>query len=492
MKLLFYALVFSLNLAIAQNDNIFLNRDFWKKNPSVTTIEEKISAGHDATQLNRFGFDAVTYALLGNVDNNTIKYLLQKKGNDVNKLTHDGRTYIFWAAYKDNLEIMNYLLAHGAKTDVIDDKGYSLLNFAATTGQTNPKLYDLVIANGGDIKAKTPKGANALLLLIPNLKDLNQATYFTSKGLNLFSTDKYGNGAFNYTAQKGNKAILEQLIAKGVPYKALNKNDGNAFLFATRRARRGYNSLAFFQYLESLGINPNVTNKDGKTPLHNLAYANKDIETFNYFLSKGVNPNQTDGDGNTPLINAAYRNDLAIIKLLAKDYKDINHKNSDGHSALTYAIEGNKLEVVNYFINENADVNVIDSKGNNLMYYLIDSYSSKNKDLFEQKLKVLITKGLAIRNPQKNGNTLYHLAIAKNSLELLEFVDKLNIDINTKNKEGITPLQKAVMIAKDTTIIKHLLQHGADQKIITDFDESIYDLAKENEALKNVNISFLK
>ena len=41
-------------------------------------------------------------------------------------------------------------------------------------------------------------------------------------------------------------------------------------------------------------------------------------------------------------------------------------------------------------------------------------------------------------------------------------------------------------------IIKHLLSKGADKNVKTDFDETLYDLAKENEALKNTDISFLK
>ena len=69
-----------------------------------------------------------------------------------------------------------------------------------------------------------------------------------------------------------------------------------------------------------------------------------------------------------------------------------------------------------------------------------------------------------------------------------------NIDVNAKNKEGITALQISAMKAKDDKIIKYLLGIGADKTIKTDFDETVYDLASENELLKkqNVNISFLK
>jgi hypothetical protein len=77
----------------AQKSNIFHNRDFWKTNPSIAVIDAKIAEGNDVTKLNSNAFDGVVYAILENTNTETIKYLLSKKGNDVNKKTHDGRTY---------------------------------------------------------------------------------------------------------------------------------------------------------------------------------------------------------------------------------------------------------------------------------------------------------------------------------------------------------------------------------------------------------------
>ncbi|MDE0536067.1 hypothetical protein OU788_07500 [Tenacibaculum sp. L6] len=50
------------------------------------------------------------------------------------------------------------------------------------------------------------------------------------------------------------------------------------------------------------------------------------------------------------------------------------------------------------------------------------------------------------------------------------------------------------MQANNTDVINYLLSIGADKSITTDFEETVYDLAKENEVLKNqnININFLK
>jgi ankyrin repeat protein len=491
MKKLVLLFVLITQVSIAQK-NEFLNRDFWKTNPSIEQVNDKINDGHNPAELNRFGFDALCYALLEQTNNKTLEYLLSLKGNDVNKLTHDGRTYIFWAAYKDNIDFVKHLIKKGAKMNVIDDKGYTIINFAAATGLQNTKIYDLLIENGVEINSLTPDGANALLLIAVNLKDLSFIKYFTDKGLHINDVDHSGNGIFNYAASKDNRKILSDLINIGVPYKNLNKINGNAFLFATERTRKGYNSLDYFKHLEKLGVNPNVKTTDGFTPLHNLSYACKDVPTFEYFMNKGVSLNAIDKDGNNALINASYRNDLKIIELLITHTSAVNHQNKKGITALSNAVKRNSNEVVNLLIKNGADVTVLDKNGNNLMYYLMEYYSEKNKNVFNQKIELLKANGLAVKKTQKNGNTLYHLAVLKNNIALLKEMASFDQDINAQNQNGYTALQKAVMSAKNTEIIKYLLHLGANREVVTEFNETIFDLASENEALKNEDLNFLK
>lgn len=497
MKKLQLTFLLSLFISVlqAQTKNVFFEWNFWETKPTLKIVKQKIKEGNSPTELNPGGFDATTNAILANAANEITTYLLGIEGNDVNKLTHDKRTYIFWAAYKNNVALMKYLLKNNARVNLKDSHQLSPLTFAANAGQTNKEIYELCIDNGIDITSDVDEhGANALLLVLPSLKDLSFVEYLTKKGLSLNDVDTDGNGAFNYAAKKGNKAILELLIKKGLPYKNHNKKGGNAMLFATQGSRAGYNSLEFFNYLEGLGISPNIVNNEGKTPLHNLARGNKDENTFNYFISKGVDVNQIDNDGNTALTIAANRNSLAIIELLAKQTKNINLTNKKGNSALSNAVANNSENVVAFLIKNNADVQVTDNSGNSLAYYLITGYDAKNIADFDKKTALLKNKGLDLTQLQANKNSLFHLAIEKNDVDLLKKVNALHIDVNTKNNEGLTPLHKAVMQANNTKVINYLLSIGANKAITTDFDETVYDLAKENEVLqqKNIDISFLK
>ncbi len=475
--------------AMAQK-NIFLDQAYWKTNPTVEQVKAEIASGNNASELSSNSFDAVVMAINAGAPNESIKYLLTQPGNDANKLTHDGRTYIFWAASRGNVEVLDYLLAKGAKLDIIDSHGATVLNFAASGGQQNTKVYDLLISKGYDLKkGVNAEGANALLLTIASAKDFKLTDYFISKGLDLKSVDAKGNTAFNYAARTGNIEILKALVEKGVKY-----ND-NAMLMAAQGGRGNANTLELFKYIESLKISPAVIGQNGENVLHALARKPNQAEIINYFIVKGVDINKADIDGNTPFMNAAGSNtDIDLITSLSASVKNINAVNKKGNSALTLAVRGNSQAVVSLLLSKGADVNVLDAAGENLVSHLVDTYNPQRAEAFEAKLKLLQEKGLAIATPQKNGNTLYHLVLAKNDFALLKRIESFKVDVNAKNKEGITALHKAAMMAKDDSVMKYLIAIGAKKDAVTEFKETAFDLAKENEFLsKNkVSIDFLK
>ena len=109
-------------------------------------------------------------------------------------------------------------------------------------------------------------------------------------------------------------------------------------------------------------------------------------------------------------------------------------------------------------------------------------------------MQLLETAGVNFNLPQAEGNTLYHIAIVKENLSLLKSLEHFNININAKNKDGFTVLHKAAMLATNDEILKYLISQKADKNIATEMNESVYDLAVENETLKKnkISIEFLK
>ncbi len=482
--------------SIAQQ-NTFLDRDFWKAKPSVEQVQQLQKAGNDLTALNSNGFDATVYAILENASTNVITYLLEQPGNGMEKRTHDSRTYVFWAAYKGNIDIMDYLLKNGAVIKGIhDSNGNTPVTFAASTGQVDSAVYDLFEQHGVNLKEEqNESGVNLLQLVAPYLKTEEQLNYFLKKGFDLGAIDPDGNTIILHAAKGGHISFLETLVKKGIDPKVTNKNGSNAMLYASMGARGASYDLAVFKYLEQLGVNPKVVGDSGRNPLHRIAHRSNDVSLFKYFLEKGVDLHLQDDGGDSPFMNIANSADLVVMEYVYAfaNAKYINHKDNTGKTALAMAVNRNNAAMVSFLLNKNADITVVDNNGNNLGYYLLNSYRSNAVDEFTAKLALLKGSGLDFKATQHDGNSLLHIAVKKNDLNLVKYASDFNIDVNAKNDEGYTALHLAAMKASDDRILKYLLSFGADKTIATDFEETAYDLASENELLQqhNINLNFL-
>lgn len=490
-KIILFTILLTTSLINAQNT--LLQAEFWKNNPTVSSVQAEIKKGNSASESNTNNFDPTTLAINNNAPLETILYLIKQEGNSVHKLTHDGRIYLHWAAYRGNVELVKYLINNGADINLTDDKGAIPLVFAASSGQADPALYEVFFKAGNNPKQKFKNGATVLLLAIANDKDLKLVDFLKTKGLSIKDTDDLGNTAFNYAARNGDIKLLKDILKRGVKF------DGRALVIASQGSRSHSNTLETYKYLvEDLKINPNSLGDEGENVLHNLVKKPKQEENIAYFLAKGTDVNQQDKELNTVLMNAM-RGSIDVVNTFFSKVKDINTTNSKGMSALSFAVENGSAEMVQFLLAKGAKTDLVDKKGNNLAYYWVQSYKpatakKEQNDDFQTKYDLLEKAGVNFSNSQKDGSSLYHLSTAKNDLALMMKLEKIGIDLNAKNEEGMTVLQKAALTATDDSILKYLVSKGAKTDIKTEFDETAYDLASENELLiKNkVSLDFLK
>lgn len=478
---------------VAQDNNIFLNRDFWKSKPSVKEIKQKIKEGHDPSASGPHGFDGVSYGIIDNAPLASIKYMLKQEGNPVDKLSHGGLAYLPWAAYKGNLELMEHLIELGADPHAKNTGGTNMFLMAALGGVEDQKVYDLILKNGVDINYRNSNGANALLLLASsNANNTSTFEYLLSKGISLESEDEDGNGLINYASRGGNLPIMKMGVAKGLNYDKINSKGENALFYASYGRKRSKVQLETFQYLESLGLEADMVNWEGKTPLHN-AIRRGNINVIDYFLERGVNINQIDEHGNTALMNAI-GGDIENIEKIIPLVSSVNHKNHEGHSALTMAIKVGSKEAFDLLLKSGADLKHTDVKGNNLLHYAFRDFRSSKKEVYSHIISTLHQNQVKSSLVDEEGNTLAHMAVEKNSLFLLKQAIALGADINHKNKDGLSSLHLAAMQASDNQLITELMESGANKNILTQFEESAFDLANQNEQLtsNNVDINVLK
>lgn len=492
MKRMFLLAFLAIPFMVSAQNNPLLTPDFWKSNPDVAKVKEAIEKGANPAEANRANYDAVSMAINTGASSEVVKYLLTQEGNGIDKKTHDGRTYLHLASSKGNVELVKYFIEKGWDANLSDDKGATPLTFGAANGQVNVEIFEAFFKAGVSPKQKYQDGANILLLAIQGDTTFNVSEYLKTKGLTLKDKDDYGRNAFDYAAKSGNVQHLKNVYAKGI------KPTPQALIFAAQGRRGGNAPLEVYQYLvDELEIAADTKGLNGENALHYLVKKPKHEDIIQYFLDKKADVNAVDKNGNNVLMEAATTKDAELLKKLLPLVRDINAVNDKGESALYFAIQTSTSEIVQLLIDNGAKTDVVAKEGN-LAYYLVQSYRgtgpAANVADFDKKLEVLKNIGFDLLAPQKDGSTLIHAAVAKNDLKLLEKLSALNIDINAKNEESLTALHKAALLAKDTQILEFLIAQGADKTATTEFDETAFDLASENETLitKNIDLSFLK
>ncbi|WP_447640744.1 MULTISPECIES: ankyrin repeat domain-containing protein [Chitinophagaceae] len=482
------------------NKNPLLNADFWEQKPSIEIVKKTIADGNSPTDKTRANSDVVYTAINNGASFEVVKYLIEQNHIDVNTAGHEKLSYVHAAASQGNAELLQYLITKGAKIDIETDFGMVPIVMAASRAQTNPEIYEAFFKKGTNPKATYANGANLLLLGISNDKDLKLATYLSTKGLSLNDTDNDGKTAFDYAVKSGDIELLKKLDTKGV------KHTGNALLMATGGGGRRMGkpvSIDVFKYLvDDLKIDPAFKNKEGQNVLTFLVKQQNQSDIINYFLGKGLDINQADNEGNTVFMAAAGTKNVEILNTLLPKVKNINAVNVAGESALTSAVKGGSVETISLLLKGGADIHITDKEGNNLAYFAVQAHRAGRggfsrpgaTDDLADKLQLLKKNGLDVSAPQKNGSTLYHVAASKNDIVALKALYGLGININAKNADGMTALQKAALVAKNDEALKYILSLGADKTIKTDMDETAYDLAASNEYLKknNISVEFLK
>lgn len=482
---LFIFLLGGVSTSFAREENIFHSRDFWKKNPSVEQVQKEESMGSSTEELNSFGFDAMVYAILEDASMDVFTYLLSKEGNAIDKVTHDKRSYFMWAGYKGNLPLLQLLLEKGSDVSWTDIAGFNTFTFAAAGGVDQIEVYDFLLANGGKITDTDSKGANCLLLLAPKAKKLDLLDYFVQKGCSIQAKDAKGNGLIAYASSMGNTEVISWAISKGVDPKLISSDGTNALFFAARGGRGTINTLSFFQYLVQLGVYPKQVSNEGETVLQAMIRNQKDKAVFDFFLSLGVDVQAKNSQGENVLHLACKFNNSNAFSYFLPLIKEWDVANNEGKSPLFLAAENFNLEMLQILQQKGAKMNYLDGRGNDLYHLVFAQFQARKNEEFLQTLTFLDSQKVKRSEQNAEGNTLLHLAVEKQDekavLEALKRVKNKNV----LNQNGLSALHLAAMQSQDLKVLQLLVDQGLDLTITTEFDETVYQLASENELINS-------
>ena len=346
-------------------------------------------------------------------------------------------TLLALAINAENCPLIKILLTHGVNINQTDADGYSLLNIAIDTNNTD--IVACILENSKpDIDLQDDEGMTALIS----------------------------------AAKKNNCAIIKLLLTYGAD---INKADYNGVTALMIAANWG-NVEAVQCLLRNSHIQMNKRDKFGGTAFMHLAVAEQNsCPMLEIFLRYGADINQADDEGITALMSAIPKNNMNLFECLVYNRTIIiDQPDKRGMTALMWAVRYNNCPMIKILLDRGADVNKRNNSGMTpLMKAAHDGQIDVVQCLFDNA-------NVAINQRTQAGLTALMFAVhgRMNNILMINLLLGYGADLNQKDIKGWTALMKAISL-KDKPIIKLLLNVGANPKIAADDGLTPLQLAKQ-------------
>jgi ankyrin repeat protein len=361
-------------------------------------------------------------------DLDTVRALIAE-GADPNTLGTFDTPALHWLVRIDEVDTARLLLEAGAEADGLTGLGVTPISLAVEEGSA--AMTELLLEHGADANRLLPSG-ESLLMSAAAVGVADVAATLIEHGADVSYLDpEYNQSALMVAAREGHADVVKLLLDHGAEVNVATKI-GPAPNFIKP------NSVPGFGF--GVGILRGGVPKDrgrrepqpgGMTPLLYAARHNH-IDVAELLLDAGAELNAKEANGIWPLLIAISNNNMPMAHfLLQQDGVLIDDQDWYGRSPIWEAVN-----VRNLYVHNNTFVNGID-RGPVL-----------------EIIRELVDKGADLNVRTKETPPFrHHLLNITGSLEWVDFT-------------GQTPFLTAAL-AGDLTVMKLLLEHGADPKIDT-------------------------
>jgi ankyrin repeat protein len=328
----------------------------------------------------------------------------------------DGSTPLHQAVRVNDLKTVDALIKRGADVKAVTRYGVTPMHVAALNG--NAAILRRLLDAGADVNTATPGGETALMTAVRTGK-ADAVTVLLDRGANVNAKDSVrSQTALMWAVTENHADLVKLLVARGADVKAQT----------TITTPRG-------QYVPA-----RAGGASGNGIIRQRALPTKD-------------------GGMTPLLFAVRDGNLAITRLLLELGAEINQTSGNHTSPLLIALLNGQATLAGELLDRGADPNITDDYKRGALFAAIELRNfnhDKYPFLYDEGrdpldlIKALLVKGA---NPnQLTDTTPVH--------GLMQF------DGSWVNFDGQTPFIRAAL-SGDVTVMRLLLQHGADPNIAT-------------------------
>lgn len=423
----------------------------------------------------------------------------------------------------ENMEKIKGFIAFDSNLNKKDESGRTLLHYAAQHGK--PEIVELLLQAGADINAITTDGSTPLAEAVENCHQ-QIASLLLEQGAdpNLGKTTQ--GTTLHIAAINGDITIGRLLLEHGAGINAL---DNEADCWTPLHCAAYFNRLEFVKLLVQFGADIYAMSELGWPMDKALDQGHKEVAEFLYQIVESQHPGSLgtplhaaaglrninlisrfissnpadvrDFKKQTPLhwtvghertlffqiileqSNSFRKNELPseykrgeckdVIEYLLAHKADIEAKDYANNTPLLIALQWGQIDAANVLISQGADVNAADNTG---WTPVILAASGGYLEI----LKVLLNRGANI-NAVRNGWNALNQASHMGKENIVRFLLEYGMDVNGPGQRTTFsyPLLSAIFM-EHLSIVKILLEHGAETNIQDNAGNTPLSLAKEN------------
>ena len=271
---------------INSKDNYLQKAPLFFANDSKT-VEYLIKHGADINTTDQEGYTPIMQSCYF-PDPKLIETFIEN-GADVNAPTEDGFTPLLVAAGLGDLRTIKCLINHGANIKARDNYNSGALHFAVSHSQ-NIDIIKYLVSHGASVFIKNYNDETPLKFAQRRLED----------------------ESLSDEEEQNMESIIDYLknVEQKILYKIAKHNAISTFFKAIEKG-----DIDQVKKIISDGADVNMTECDGETPLQRAVFYNH-IEIVKLLIDNGANVNKSNDYGLTPLFFANLIDNIDIIKLL--------------------------------------------------------------------------------------------------------------------------------------------------------------------------------
>jgi uncharacterized protein len=422
--------------------------------------------------------DVADAAMRGDIA--AVRSLIAQKA-DVNLPQADGATALHWAVYRADVALTDLLLQAGANPQVANKEGFTPLVLAALNGKS--EIVDGLLKAGANANEKMPRGETPLMMAA-RTGDVASIRALLDHGADINAKENLrGTTALMWAADQGHASALQLLIDRGAdlnahsspapnprrgpPGKSVDPRKSNRALQAAAAGA----SKAEIERLSSKDERDGGQVPGGAARAQGAAAGGQRAGQAAGGAARRAGGGaaavdqgdeaparqEMTGGGLTALTFAVRANSLETVKLLLAAGVDINQQSAYGWTPLLVATQNRFYKLGSYLLDHGADPNRTNKGGWTPLYLAVDNRNIEGGDYPVRKgdmdhldfIKQLLDKG-ADANARIKDNT-----------------DKRTVFTSMwLNEDGATAFLRAAQ-SSDLVVMRLLLAHGADPKIMT-------------------------